>query len=170
MERPSPTKEYTLQLTGHNPELVSAHHHGLIETPLNAFYPDLNHTEMVVISSGSWMLRKYDFQNFTAFVENAESIYEIFNYINGSNYGFCWLNLNKDLPEDMNHLNEMLNPPNGGKNLEIRVANEDPHAIKTLKDKLIKPVDWYPEKTLDELSDEILHMLELYPTTVETLK
>ena len=165
MERPLPTIEFVLGVTGGNQRLVSTAHHGLYEVPLSGLYTNLNLDEVIVFAATSWESRSKDLESFAALVRSG-NIYKIFDYVN--QIGFPRLNKNKPVPQELRWLYEQLNPYKG-RTLEARLNRVDPEAIRTLKEKLQMPVDKYPSKKPYEFADEIAQMLSTYPREYEPL-
>lgn len=165
MERPEPTTELILEVTGGNSYLLSCTHHGLYETPLHGFSTNLNVDEKIVFPAISWLSRKDDLTSVKDLVQSGD-IYKIFNYFNS--IGFPWLNKNKAISEELKPLYEQLNPYKG-RNLEARLQRVGPEAVQNLMGKLKKEVDSYPSKKPDELAAEISEMFSDYSWEYEPL-
>lgn len=163
MERPQPTTQLILEVTGYNKGLISAAHHGLYETPLNEFSSNLNLDEMLVVSAESWLGRKDDSKTVIELVQSG-NIYEVFNYFNST--GFSWLNKNKAISEKLGPLYKQLNPYKG-KTLEARLQRVNPESVKLYMEALKRPTDSYPSKNPKELAAEIAEMLSTYPWEYE---
>jgi len=139
MERPQPTTQLILELTGGNQGLVSAAHHGLYETPLDRLYTNLNLDEVIVFAATSWGLRSKDLESFAAVVRFGD-VYKIFDYVN--QIGFRRLNKNKPVPQELRGLYEQLNPYKG-RNLRQRLERVDPAAVGTLRERLQHDTNHY---------------------------
>lgn len=166
MERPQPTIELILTMTGGNQGLVRAAHHGLYEVPLNGLYTDLNLDEVIAFAAASWQWRRKDLAEFIAPLAQLENIYQIFNMVNQR--GFPWLNKNKHIPEELTPLYETLNPYRG-RTLEARLGRAEPEAVQALKEKLQGPVGKYPSKKTGEYAAEVAEMISGYPIEYEPL-
>ena len=165
MERPLPTIEFVLGVTGGNQRLVSTAHHGLYEVPLSGLYTNLNLDEVLVFAATSWGLRSKDLESFAALVRSG-NIYKIFDYVN--QIGFPRLNKNKPVPQELRWLYEQLNPYKG-RTLEARLERVEPEAVQALKERLQMPVDKYPPKNPPQYAAEIAEMISTYPRQYEPL-
>lgn len=139
MERPTPTKEIILELTGNNQGLISAIHHGLNETSLRDFYSKLDLDEVVAFEASSWKSRK---ENQTLFdgVVHISDIYTLFNEV--YKIGMPWINKHKKISEDLKPLYMQLNPFKG-KDLRERLESIDQESVEVLKRNLQKDVNQY---------------------------
>lgn len=140
MQRPKPTKKLLYELCGGNESLLSSLHHGLVETPMYDFYPNLNLDELVVFESTSWALRRDELVDFIERILRAQHIHDVFKY--ALNQGFPWLNSNKGISPESQNLYEQLNPFKG-RNLRERLGRVDRLDIEKLRENLQRAVSNY---------------------------
>ena len=140
-KRPAPTKQLLIELTGSNQDFISSVHHGLYETPLNAFYPHLDLDETIAFAASSWKSRQKDpcfFKNLNFRV--GEDIHRLFSAV--YEIGFPWLNKHKDVSDELRKKYDRSNPFNG-RNLKQRLERVDPVGITRLKERLKEEVNDY---------------------------
>ena len=139
MERPKPTKQLMIELTGGNQGLLSSIYNGLYETPLNEFYPHLDLDEAIAFAASSWKSRE---QNTYAFQKaiNSNNIYNIFKEV--YKIGFPWLNTYKNISEGLTQKHNKLNPFKK-QNLEERLNQIPQTAVEKLKQELQEGVNEY---------------------------
>jgi len=139
MKRPKPTKQLFIELCGGNRGLIESIHHGLLETPLDAFYPHLDLDEILAFEASSWKTREKDAETFSDFVKSAE-IYDIFSKV--YEIGSPWLNKHKNISEKLVERYAKLNPF-GSKNLKLRLGGVKVEDVESLKKKLQEGVNKY---------------------------
>ena len=139
MERPKPTKQLLVEICGGNQGLISSAHHGLRESSLRDFYPNLDLDEAVAFAASSWKAREKDFNDFTSFLESAP-VYELFSEM--YKIGSPWLNKHKCISDKLKQKHQRLNPFRR-KDLKARLSRVDPDDIIELRKKLNQPVSEY---------------------------
>jgi len=139
MNRHTPGKKFLAELFGDNERLMREAHHGLLETPLQDFYPHLNLDELLVFEAMSWELRNHRDSRFAEIVSSG-SIYNIFNYT--FEKGFASLNAHKKLSDESQILYQKLNPFRG-RNLEARLARAPQESVEQLRGSLQNPTFTY---------------------------
>ena len=139
MQRPKPTKQLILELTGENQGLISALHHGLNETPMHDLYPYLDLDELVAFEASSWKSREATRDLFEGPVHLLD-IYQLFSEV--YKIGMPWLKKYSNISKEQEKLYRELNPFRG-KDLKARLQNVNPEAVETLKEKLLESANKY---------------------------
>lgn len=166
MERPEPTAEIIMAVTGDNPCLISSAHSTLYYVSFQLVYQDLNFDELMVIAAGSQRLEEAEPDNFAKALDEMD-FYQVLKYINGHElYGFSWLNSNKNIPAELMPLYKALNPFD--RHLEERVARDGQEELQTLKDEL-RPIYPHSVGDVDELVLGMVNWFSIYPTTYDPL-
>lgn len=165
MERPQPTIEIILGVTGGDEDFLRSTHQGIYELPLDKIYPVENFDGLIVSASGLSDIRSSN--DFDSFLKDWKEK-GFYNVLNGkiNRSGYARLNAHKNIPERLQPLYEELNPYKG-RTLRQRIESIDPEIIEDLFEKLKRPVSNYPDMSVKELAEGILDMLLLYPTTYE---
>ena len=139
MAKKNPTRSLITDLIGGNPKLVKDTQHGLKEISLNKIAPYLNLDEIIVFASQSYDQRKKNYHAFSEIIEDTDSFYEIFNYLN--QLGFPLLNQSKKISEKNDELYQQTNP--FGKNLEKRLGLVKSETLQNLKKRLLLPAKYH---------------------------
>ena len=139
MAKKNPTRSLITDLIGGNPKLVKDTQHGLREISLNKIAPYLNLDEIIVFASQSYDQRKKNYHAFSEIIEDTDSFYEIFNYLN--RFGFPLLNQSKKISEKNDELYQQTNP--FGKDLEKRLGLVETETLQNLKKRLLFPAKYH---------------------------
>jgi len=139
MAKKNPTRSLITDLIGGNPKLVKDTQHGLREISLNKIAPYLNLDEIIVFASQSYDQRKKNYHAFSEIIEDTDSFYEIFNYLN--RFGFPLLNQSKKISEKNDELYQQTNP--FGKDLEKRLGLVETETLQNLKKRLLLPAKYH---------------------------
>jgi hypothetical protein len=138
-ERPKPTKQLMLDVTGGNQDLISCIHHGLYESSLRNIYPLLDFDELIAFAASSWRSRERNYSQFAGFVKDAD-LYNIFARV--YSIGMPWVNKHKNISDKLKEKHEKVNPFSG-RNLRSRLNKASLDDILLLKRSLKEPVNEY---------------------------
>ena len=137
--------------------LIESTHHGLYETAsLRRVYPYLNLDELIAFAAASWEIRKTELDSFKAVLDQAESAYDIFQYVYSrpicrefgkekAEYAdvFEWMKKNKTpIPARLKQRHEQLNPFKE-KDLSKRLAKVSGGTVEILARELQETVNEY---------------------------
>jgi hypothetical protein len=130
--RPKPTRQLLTELCGGNQGLISAAHHGLVETPLDQFYPNLDLDEVVTFAASSWKSRDIKDIDSSSFLDNA-GLYDLFSQVYA--IGMPWLKKHRRISYEKREEHSSLNPF-GGMDLRRRLAAIPRDAEDKLREQL----------------------------------
>lgn len=139
MERPRPTKQIVLDLTGQNQGLLASAQHGLYEVSLSEIYPMLDFKEALAFAASSHKSRQQNISEFRQRVDNS-NLYELFSDV--FKIGMPWVNKYKSI-SPINQLKyDKLNPFRGS-DLKNRLELVAKPSEDNLRQKLKEEVNEY---------------------------
>ena len=167
-QRARPTRELVRELTGCNEWLLSSMRHGLVETPLYDFYPNLNLSEALMFAAASFERRRSNSDHVRRDIEPLDA-HELFRWAYGKpvyvnerqeqdrryKNPFQWLNTHKS-----SKLNGISHTPleeraeeeiRSMDSLQRKYARLNPYNPLTLRERLADT----PELTLLALKDNL---------------
>lgn len=156
MKRPAPNSRILTEILGENESFIRHVHRGLIETPLNDFYRELNLDELLVFEGVSWELRRKNDRHFFELIDS-HPIYDVFDYV--FDRGFPILSRNKNISEQSQEDYHKLNP--FGRNLRERLEHVTPEAVQSLREKLREPARSYVSRETYARAEDTRYMYNM---------
>lgn len=136
MQRPNPTKQLIMDITGGNTHLLECIHHGLFETNLSEVYKVLDLKELLAFAGGSWKRRSTE----SLYITKNKNLYDIFSSIYKN--AMPWINENISITPKQKIKYKKTNPFKG-KDLKSRLEQVDEERAEKLKESLVSPVHNY---------------------------